>query len=107
MLFIQLALSRDFGKFLCEVVNESVVMQPRDRKAGRRADLVRNAGRYTVTQLPVRVVQEAKRGPLSLEEVMDKIDDLRKDWVDTFQHRRAYAALCNRRDRMMKERKRA
>ena len=80
-------------------------MQPRDRKAGRRADLVRNASRYTVTQLPVKVVQEAQRGPLTLEEVMDKLDDMRKNWQDTYQHRRGFKALCVRRDQLMKERK--
>lgn len=68
---------------------------------------MRTGGGMSVTRLaPVRVIQEAEREPWGLEQVMDKISDMQKNWANTYEHRRAYAALCQRRDQLMKKRSR-
>lgn len=82
--------------------NRSMVMQPRDRKAGRRAELVRRESSMKVTQLgSVRVVQEATKEPWGLAEVEAELKSLQDNWVGTYQQRRGYKELCKRRDALL------
>ena len=82
--------------------NRSMVMQPRDRKAGRRAELVRRESSMKVTRLgSVRVVQEATKEPWGLAEIEAELKLLQDNWVGTYQQRRGYKELCSRRDAML------
>ena len=82
--------------------NKTMVMEPRDRKAARRAELVRGESSMKVRRLgSVRVVQEATKEPWGLGEVEGKIREMQDNWANTYEHRRGYRELCRRRDEIL------